>query len=269
MVWRIGSLFDFYDQIAWIHDNGFEEVSFWTCKGETGVWQGFDVLRAKEEEINRLRQSLKCFNMVDLHIGPIDTREIDSSLVSQDPEVRRMAIKLLETIFQFAREIKTNIITIHDGSGSELNRSTILSNLARSLRELDELAGKYGIRLGVEMAENLDFIQAADFHNVGLTFDTGHIAARQDMLAQGELIKALGKRIFHVHVHDYDGKYDHLPIGEGRLNFDEILNALLKTDYKRALCIELNPDRALPKQILESKGLLSRIAGERVGEDTS
>ena len=68
MLWRIGDdILDLHDQIRWTADRGFQAVGFWTCAGQEGMWQGFDVATASARDIARLVSALAPFESVDLH----------------------------------------------------------------------------------------------------------------------------------------------------------------------------------------------------------
>jgi sugar phosphate isomerase/epimerase len=62
-----------------------------------------------------------------------------------------------------------------------------------------------------------------------------------------------------MHLHDYDGKLDHLAIGNGKIDFHQILHALVRIRYNGSLCLELNPDVVTPEGILQSRTALQKI----------
>jgi sugar phosphate isomerase/epimerase len=54
------------------------------------------------------------------------------------------------------------------------------------------------------------------------------------------IIKRFSHRIGHVHISDNLGKRDdHLPIGEGNINFMEIIRALKHTGYNDTVTLEV------------------------------
>lgn len=65
----------------------------------------------------------------------------------------------------------------------------------------------------------------------GLTFDTGHNAARD--FRQFPLIEKHIDRLCHMHLHDYSkARGDHLPLGEGDLKIDEYLKLAEKRNCR-------------------------------------
>jgi sugar phosphate isomerase/epimerase len=62
----------------------------------------------------------------------------------------------------------------------------------------------------------------------------------------------------HVHAHDYDGDDDHLAIGHGIIDWDDVIRALHRAGFSGSLCLELNPFRE-PESVRESQNRLRRI----------
>lgn len=102
--------------------------------------------------------------------------------------------------------------------------------------------GDSGIKITVEntrafmadyVAEGIDvLLQSPVF---GLTFDTGHDAARG--FKQFPLIERNLDRLCHMHLHDYsEERGDHLPIGEGTLDIDRYLK--LAREHKCRVLLE-------------------------------
>jgi sugar phosphate isomerase/epimerase len=94
------------------------------------------------------------------------------------------------------------------------------------------LAEELDINLAVEniyetgpetLAQLLDYI---DSPRLGHCFDVGHWRLFSD-LPLGTWFKALSKRMIHLHLHDNSGKGDdHLPIGEGDINFEQLFKLI-------------------------------------------
>ncbi|MBM3957720.1 MAG: sugar phosphate isomerase/epimerase, partial [Gemmatimonadetes bacterium] len=99
---------------------------------------------------------------------------------------------------------------------------------------------------------------------IGLTLDVGHLsfeegAGYREFGSIGGLIRYVGRRLVHVHAHDYDGVRDHLPVGAGRLDWDDIAEGLRSIGYEGVVCLELDPDRATPEQLLQSRDRLREL----------
>ncbi len=75
--------------------------------------------------------------------------------------------------------------------------------------------------------------------HIGLCPDTGHLAAAGSDPA--ELIRAYPERIKHVHLKDWKPEpFTWMPLGEGTLDFTDIVRAVTETGYDSWLMVELD-----------------------------
>ncbi len=260
MIWRIGDILDFYDQIEWVKTYEFEEVSFWTIPGQPGHWQGFDAEHAIQHDVAMLKKALTgSISEVDLHAGfPID---------STNQDTRTANLQNLTPTFELAGKIGASVITIHaDRRTPEFCGKTRDLAMAESLIRLNQLAKEFDVLVGIETEWDMPLIERLELPRVGITLDTGHMhfnegAAFKPYGSLGGLIERFRKKIFHLHAHDYDGNFDHIAIGEGHIDFHDIVRALCNIRYKGSLCLEINPDRELPEAICQSRDRLREMIG--------
>ena len=114
-----------------------------------------------------------------------------------------------------------------------------------ALAEETGLVPSYHPHLGtcVESPEQLEKV----FQHTGINFcpDTAHLkAGGGDSVG---LISTYGDRIRYVHLKDYEGG-DFLPLGQGQLDFSEILDALKAIQYEGWITIELDSYEGSPKE---------------------
>ncbi len=144
---------------------------------------------------------------------------------------------LKETVI-FTSEIGSKILTFHPEKGD-----------IPLYKDVFDLALGKGIDIGFEnykesgnyyKPEELKYIagQFSGYPNMGITFDTGHanIGTKPH-----EYLKAIAGdlKIFNVHLHDNMGKTDnHLPLGQGNINFSELIVMLDEIDYRGNFIIE-------------------------------
>jgi sugar phosphate isomerase/epimerase len=107
MIWRIGDIIDFYEQIEWVKAHDFEAVEFWTLSGCPGVWQGFDVQNTSPENIAQLKRALDGFEEVDIHAG-FDEQGIQIAGLTKENIP-------IEPTFELAKEIGAKVVTVHPG----------------------------------------------------------------------------------------------------------------------------------------------------------
>lgn len=268
MLWRIGETVDFWTQLDWVRQHQYDEVSFWTHPGSPGVWQGFDPWLASPDDLRRLKEALQGFKVVDLHGNAGLQWELEKRLCSTDEATRRTGVQKLRELVDFAAGIRADVITIHGGDAAGMAWDIWQKTLGQSLAEIDPVARAAGVRIGVEMLAEpgadtsaYNLVRNPQLTNVGLTMDTGHMMFRdgagfRPFGTLGRLMRRLGQKLFHVHVHDYDGQHDHVAIGAGKIDFPELVAALVETGYSGSLCLELNADRVSPEAMLASRDRL-------------
>ena len=264
MLWRIGERFDFFSQLDWVRENRFDEVSFWSFPGDSQRWRGFDLVAASVRDLQRLKDALSGIAEVDIHAPSAPWSDLDTGLTSPDPAARQQALDYLRTLLERCADIRTKVLTLHPGRHPDLGTPAWRQRTADSLAQADRLAREFGVRIGLELTSDYDLAMLPSCPNIGLTVDTGHMqfndgAGYRAYGSLAALIERLGPRVFHMHLHDYDGKLDHLAIGNGKIDFHQILHALVRIRYNGSLCLELNPDVVTPEGILQSRTALQKI----------
>jgi len=256
MIWRIGDILNFYEQVEWVKVHDFEAVEFWTLPGSPGVWQGFDVQNASPENIAQLRQTLKGFEEVDIHAG-FNEQGIQIGGLGEESIP-------IEPTFELATQLGAKVVTVHPAP-----KTTELSEI-KSLERLNDLAGKYDVCVGIETLGGLEatrkmlLTSRLELPHVGINLDIGHMyfengAAFKDYGTLGNLIDEVNVEIVHVHAHDYDGQKDHIAVGHGYIDFPDIIGALCRAKFSGSICLEINPDREPPEGILKSQKRLREI----------
>jgi len=102
--------------------------------------------------------------------------------------------------------------------------------------------------------------------NIGVCIDTGHVS-----LVQGHwdrFLEAVGSRIVHVHAHDNHGRFDdHLPPGDGVLNWDAIGKGLRQVGFNGWIILELaTPREPLPSYFARAvRQTIDRFGAPPVG----
>lgn len=66
--------------------------------------------------------------------------------------------------------------------------------------------------------------------------------------------------LFHLHLHDNTGVLDHIEIGTGKVDWDDILKSLAAIGYRGSMVLEMNPDRVAPDRVRRSADCLRRRA---------
>ena len=264
MLWRIGERLNFFSQLDWVRDNRFDEVSFWSFPGDSERWRGFDLVASAQSDLHRLKDALSGIAEVDIHAPSAPWSDLDTGLTSPDPAARQQALDQLQRLLERCAHIGAKVLTLHPGRHPDLGTAAWRQRTADSLLQAECLAREFGVRIGLELTSDYDLAMMPSCPNIGLTVDTGHMqfkdgAGYRAFGSLGALIERLGPRVFHMHLHDYDGKLDHLAIGDGKIDFHQILQALIQIHYNGSLCLELNPDVVSPEGILHSRTALKKM----------
>lgn len=257
MVWRIGDLLGFDAQVGWIAKAGFESISFHAAAGITGVWQGIEPSGAGPAERRRIRDML----------APFASREVHAPFAAEiGAETPCWPIDTIKSTIEFASDVGATLVTVHAAPPAP-GVSEREQTWHDALDEVNAAARQAGVLVGLEMMSGFEWLGRPHRERIGATLDIGHmyLTEGQGYLPYGTiggLLRYLGDTLFHLHVHDYDGEFDHIEVGTGRVDFDEVLRAAAAIGYRGALCLELNPERVSPEGIRRSAEFLRRRAAE-------
>ncbi|MGW3984559.1 sugar phosphate isomerase/epimerase family protein [Streptomyces mirabilis] len=137
--------------------------------------------------------------------------------------------------------------------------------LAESLDRVTEIAEDHGLSACyhphlttiVESPEELDLLLSRT--RIGFCPDTAHLAAGGGDPA--ELIRRYPDRVRHVHLKDLRREpLEFLPLGQGELDFAEILRAVAETGYDGWLMVELDAYDGSPREAAQiSKAYLDTL----------
>lgn len=124
--------------------------------------------------------------------------------------------------------------------------------LAAALDEVTDLAADHGLEASyhphlttiVESPEELDRLMART--RIGFCPDTAHLAAAGGDPAA--IIRRYPERLKHVHLKDIDlATTTFVPLGQGDLDLDDILRAVVEARYDSWLVVELDATAGAPK----------------------
>ncbi len=267
MVWTLGEMTGLYEQIAWFAERDFTGISFHTQPDLSQEWATFDVRKASRDDRERLDDALAPFKEASIH-G--ESFVCDILLESPNDLVRRASVESLRQTIELAAEVGVAVVTLHKGkAGAQWAPQALRDAFARTLDELGQMTAGTGVTAAIEnepgVKPDYDLIMQADA-SVGVTIDVGHICMNdgegyREFGTIGNLIRHLGDRVAHVHVHDYDGKQDHLAVGSGLVDWRDVLGALVDTGYSGMLCMEYSPTLTTPQDYVDGRKRLQDTLG--------
>ncbi len=174
-----------------------------------------------------------------LPFRPYEIIDISSS----DKDVKKSAVDNYSELIKKAGDIGIDKYVIHSScvfKREEVGKDFVrerLENAKESLARLADVAESAGGVMAVEnlppiccptdYTEHLELLSADD--RLRACFDTNHIVGGDP----AEHIRALGERLITLHVSDYDLIFEkHWFPGEGKNNWNEIIDALSDINYK-------------------------------------
>ena len=225
------------DPFGWAHD--LEDMGFsgWevVCEGKQAI---------DDSNIKKMREVCETTDLlVTIHL-PFS----DLNLASLNQPIWDETLRQLTSCISLASEF-ADLMVVHPGYLSPLGmqmpdlawQQTILG-----LQRLCDFAEDYGVLIAVENMPKMEFIfgkdphemagmiELADRDNLGMTLDVGHAHTN------GVLTEFLEMdEIVHVHIHDNKGRRDeHLPIGQGTVDWESVMSRLLERHGKCRFVIE-------------------------------
>jgi sugar phosphate isomerase/epimerase len=177
----------------------------------------------------------------------------DVNLTSPDAGQRRDALERLTRAADALQILGGAYYVVHPGGEDQRwiwEREARLAHSVEGLTRLWEECGRRGLTLVVETPlPHLLGGQPEDFARVlerlpvegtGVCLDTSHTSLGGFLF---EVIERFGPRLVHVQASDNHGVTDdHLPPGEGRIDWRHVLSSLARVGYRGALMLEVAGD---------------------------
>lgn len=166
---------------------------------------------------------------------------------ARDQEARRLATRRMLQTVALAPVFRPLGIVMHGGYYEwlyDFEPRRWLAEATRTFGEVAEAAERAGVDLFLENVfdEVPDHLQAlrdaVGSPRLGFCFDAGH-ATLFSRLPAHKWIEALAPRLREMHLHDNRGRRDdHLPLGEGSINFRGVLLAAADAGTEPILTLE-------------------------------
>jgi len=169
------------------------------------------------------------------------------NVVAPNPRIREESIKQIEESIKVSGELGLNYVVTHMRYGalvvSEEEEIRLYQEICAYFAELSQ---KYNILFTIE-DEPVKFskvVEGVNSPNLGLTLDVGHCNGKgawdnTPYKSTLEFINDKAHLIKHVHLHDNHGlKDEHLPPGEGNIDFPSIITLLINKGYDGGFILE-------------------------------
>jgi sugar phosphate isomerase/epimerase len=199
-------------------------------------------------------------------------RKHGPSLLDPDPDRRAGRIRLLIRAVQVAADLGAHAVHCFSGIPPEgTAHDAAWQRLAEAFGPVLEAAAGAGIPLAVEPEPGHLVATLADFHRLrhalgapdllGLTLDIGHCQCLEPE-PPADCVRAAAPWLRHVQIEDMRRRvHEHLPFGDGEIDFPPVLEALAATGYQGLTVVELpRHSHAGPRLAEESLEFLRRKA---------
>jgi sugar phosphate isomerase/epimerase len=169
-------------------------------------------------------------------------------IASPFDSVRRSALDEMRRCLDVFAEVGAELVNVHPDFRVPLHEEPyIIKANTESIAALVESAGQRGLRMMVENVPGLynrtDVLSAllAALPDLGFHLDVGHANLGTDRIITGDLLRACGHRLAHVHLSDNRGGHDdlHLPLGAGRIDWLQTADLLIAAGYDGTVTLEV------------------------------
>jgi L-ribulose-5-phosphate 3-epimerase len=197
----------------------------------------------------------------------------EPSLFHPDPAGRALRRRYLRACLEAAGALGSEILVTCSGSLQPgVDPAEAWDWLVEGLGETCGRAGELGLRLAVE-PEPGHFVETLDDYrrlrsdlgdlNLGLTLDVGHVYCTEAEPVHLEIARVLREeRLLHVQIEDMRGRrHEHLPFGEGEIDFPPIIRTLLEAGYEGYVGVELSRDSHRAAELASRSLVFLRAAG--------
>jgi sugar phosphate isomerase/epimerase len=211
----------------------------------------------RREQVDRLRRRLSAHGLAAvIETGArfvLDPRaKHQPTLCSADAEGRERRLRYLRAALAVGAQLGAEAVSFWSGSPEPGSDPGAWDRLVAGCADLVEEAAAEGVPLGFEpepgmLVDRLDGFErlaAALGHppGFGLTLDVGHCRVNEDDDV-ATCVKRAGPHLVNVQIEDMRrGVHQHLPFGDGDIDFPPVLVALRHTGYRGLVSVELPRD---------------------------
>ena len=193
------------------------------------------------------------------HLNPITVAVFSDLLNTNEVEDLRRCI-------DFAQQLGARYV-ISDATREENLDGDQWMKLVNTMRHLADYAADRNVCITLEIHEgatrtgelSLKLLESVNHLNVGINYDTGNIYYYNEGIDPAEDIKHIAQHVVHVHLKDTTGgkgEWQFCALGEGRVNFPEIIRVLQSVGFRGPYSLEVEGKEG---EDLNRQGCLERL----------
>lgn len=172
------------------------------------------------------------------------------TLLEADAATRAVRFDFLVRCAEIAVELGGDVVSLWSGiAASDVEREVAWANLVDGVSRLCARVAPMGVQVAFEpepgmlvesLAEWERLRDAVSAPNFGLALDVGHVPCTES-IAAGDAIRRYGPALRTVHLDDSrGGVHEHLQIGDGELDWTDVMRALHEVGYAGIASVELS-----------------------------
>ena len=182
---------------------------------------------------------------------------MDVNIAALGSKSRESSISQIKDSVNLANKIDASVVVVHPGLIPFLAKDMpeeIYKVSNNSIREIGEYSKDLGVNTTIENMPAFESMIYQDMnrlnetlveYDMGMTLDIGH--AHHSGISPDEMYF---DSIKHIHMHDNMGDDDtHLPLGEGNIQFKDIITTFDKKNYDGIYMIEVNTKDSIKKSL--------------------
>ncbi len=175
---------------------------------------------------------------------------LELDLTSLQEQNRQRTVGEIEAAAAALSALQGHTLVLHAGSEEQHITDPPHKRLKQSVRSLKEIYAfcqEHNLRLAIEdmLAHLLGgrtwelnwLLEELQLEGLGMCLDTGHSFLSGSL---AERVTAFASRLMMLHAHDNKGQYDdHLPPGEGTIDWAALLGALIASSFHGEIILEI------------------------------
>ncbi|MGB7971992.1 MAG: sugar phosphate isomerase/epimerase family protein [Candidatus Deferrimicrobiaceae bacterium] len=187
---------------------------------------------------------------------------------ARDEEIRRVTVHRLRQAVSLAPLFRPLGIVMHGGYSDwlfDFDAESWLEGAKKTFSEVAEAAEAAGVDILLEnvfddVPDHLLRLRAAvGSKRLGFCFDAGHATLFSRLPVQ-KWMEAFGPDLREMHIHDNRGlRDDHLPVGEGSINFRGVLLAARDMGTTPILTVEPHREEHFSRSVASLRAILTEI----------
>ncbi len=217
-------------------------------------------IKNSNNEISKLPDFTKNFKKKTIH-APF----LDITMGGFDDELRKSSLKKLLKIIDIANQINPELVVMHVNYDPVYYEEYFEKWIERTSDFLKRLLEKSETAIAIEnISEPTPYVflrlkEKINDERLIFCFDFGHhnVYSRISFKEWLFYLKKYTNKL-HLHLHDNEGLFDqHLPIGEGNINWEDVFDYLYSFDLELSFTLEPHNKNDLIKSLRKYKKITS------------